>query len=157
MTHGEDWIRRRPCVDYFRIFGSIAYAYISYHKRRKLDDKGEKCIFLGVSEKSKACKLYNPITKKTVISRDVIFYEEGFRDGMKSYQIKKYKKVLMVQMKKKSSNPYNNKIHQIKITEMLNIHKQQHNMIKILMQQHIHIFKVLKRGCMDAKLCGKWN
>ncbi|KAL0367969.1 UNVERIFIED_CONTAM: hypothetical protein Scaly_1015800 [Sesamum calycinum] len=40
-------------------------------KRTKLDDKGEKCIFLSVYEQSKAYKLYNPITKKVVIGRDV--------------------------------------------------------------------------------------
>ncbi|KAK3022536.1 hypothetical protein RJ639_047474 [Escallonia herrerae] len=45
-------------------------------KRKKLDDKREKCIFLGVSDQSKAYKLYNPSTKKIVISRDVVFYED---------------------------------------------------------------------------------
>lgn len=45
-------------------------------KRRKLDDKGEKCIFLGVSDYSKAHKLYNPIIKKIIISHDVVFDEE---------------------------------------------------------------------------------
>ena len=53
-------------------------SHIPDQKRRKLDDKGEKCIFLGVSEQSKAYKLYNPITKKIVISRDVIFDEGQF-------------------------------------------------------------------------------
>ncbi|XP_059627119.1 uncharacterized protein LOC132269916 [Cornus florida] len=52
------------------------YAHIPDEKRKKLDDKGEKCIFLSVSEHSKAYKLYNPITKKIVISRDVVFDEE---------------------------------------------------------------------------------
>ena len=40
-------------------------------KRGKLDDKSEKTIFVGYSERSKAYKLYNPITKKSIISRDV--------------------------------------------------------------------------------------
>lgn len=65
MTPQEAWNGRRPSVDYFRIFGCVAYARIPEEKRRKLDDKGEKCIFLGVSEQSKAYKLYNPITKKS--------------------------------------------------------------------------------------------
>ncbi|KAL5828603.1 hypothetical protein ACOSQ3_018071 [Xanthoceras sorbifolium] len=63
-------------VDYFRVFGCIVYAHIADEKRKKLDDKGEKCIFLGVSDQSKDYKLYNPITKKIVISRDVVFDEE---------------------------------------------------------------------------------
>ncbi|GMJ14865.1 hypothetical protein HRI_005155700 [Hibiscus trionum] len=50
----------------------------AWAKRSKLDDKGEKCIFLGVCEQSKAYKLYNPITKKIVISRDVVFNEAEY-------------------------------------------------------------------------------
>ena len=49
--------------------GCIAYAHVPNEKRRKLDDKGEKCIFLGVSNYSKAYKLYNPFTKKIIVSR----------------------------------------------------------------------------------------
>ncbi|KAE9587788.1 putative RNA-directed DNA polymerase [Lupinus albus] len=76
MTPEEVWSGRKPAVDYFRIFGCISYARIPDQKRRKLYNKGEKCIFLGVSDMSKAYKLYNPSTMKIVISRDVIFDEK---------------------------------------------------------------------------------
>ena len=33
-------------------------------------------MFLGVSETSKAYKLYDPLTKKVVVSRDVVFDEK---------------------------------------------------------------------------------
>ena len=75
MTPAETWSGRKPVVNHFKIFGCIAYAHIPDEKRRKLDFKGEKCIFLGVSDQSKAYKLYNPITKRIVISRDVVFDE----------------------------------------------------------------------------------
>ncbi|GLU00272.1 hypothetical protein SLE2022_176510 [Rubroshorea leprosula] len=75
LTPEEAWNGRRPAVDYFRIFGCIAYAHVPDQKRSKLDDKGEKCIFLGVSDQSKAYRLYNPLTKKVIISRDVGFDE----------------------------------------------------------------------------------
>lgn len=78
VTPEQAWNGRRPSVDHFRIFGCIAYAHIPDEKRKKLDDKGEKCIFLGVSSHSKAFKLYNPYTKKIVISRDVVFDERKF-------------------------------------------------------------------------------
>ena len=77
MTQEEAWSGRKPVVDHFRIFGCIAYAHIPDEKRRNLDNKGEKCIFLGVSDKSKAYKLYNPKTMIIVISRDVVFDEKG--------------------------------------------------------------------------------
>ena len=44
--------------------------------RRKLDEKSHKCISVGYSEESKAYRLYNPITKKYVINKDVVFKEE---------------------------------------------------------------------------------
>ena len=78
MTPEEVWSGRKLTVDHFRIFGCIAYAHIPDKKRYKLDGKGEKCIFLGVSDQSKAYKLYNPTTKKIIISRDVVFDEERF-------------------------------------------------------------------------------
>jgi len=34
--------------------------------RKRLDDEAEKCIFLGVSESSKAYKLFNSMTKKVL-------------------------------------------------------------------------------------------
>ena len=58
------------------MFGCIAYAHVPDEKRKKLDDKGVKCIFLGIND-SKAYKLLNPITKKIVISRDVVFKEDS--------------------------------------------------------------------------------
>jgi hypothetical protein len=43
--------------------------------RKKLDGKSIKCIHLGVSDESKAYKLYDPAERKIIISRDVIFEE----------------------------------------------------------------------------------
>lgn len=54
----------------------VAYAQVSKAKRKKLDDCGEKCIFMGYNEESKAYKLYNPLTNKAVVSRDVVFSGE---------------------------------------------------------------------------------
>ena len=76
MTPEEAWSGRKPDVNHFWVFGCIAYTHIPDEKRRKLDNKGEKCIFLGVSDKSKAYKLYNPNTMKIVINRDVVFDEK---------------------------------------------------------------------------------
>ena len=77
MTPEEAWSGRKPVVDHFKIFGCIAYAHVPDEKRKKLDDNGEKCVFLGVSVASKAYKLFNPLTKKIVTSRNVIFDEES--------------------------------------------------------------------------------
>lgn len=75
MTPEEAWFGCNPVVDYFRVFGCIAYVHVSDPKRKKLDNKGEKCVLLGVTEEFKAFHHYNPLTKKICISKDVIFNE----------------------------------------------------------------------------------
>ena len=54
----------------------MAYAKIPDARRTKLDDKSKKCIFVGYGDIRMRYKLYNPITKKVIISRDVIFEED---------------------------------------------------------------------------------
>jgi len=73
----ERWTGIKPKVDYFRVFGSVAHFHVPTQKRIMLDDRSHRCILLGVSEESKAYRLYDPITKKIKISRDVIFEEEA--------------------------------------------------------------------------------
>jgi transposase InsO family protein len=80
MTPKEAWSGHKPAVDHFRIFGCVAYVYIPDPKRIKLDAKGEKCVLLGVSDESKAYRLYNPLTKRICISIDVVFDENSSWD-----------------------------------------------------------------------------
>ena len=75
MTPEEAWSNRKPFVAHFKIFGCIGYTHVPDSIRTKLDDKSKRCIFLGISEESKAFRMYNPITKKLIISRDVRFAE----------------------------------------------------------------------------------
>lgn len=77
MVPEERWTGVKPNVEYFRVFGSIAHVHVPEQKRTKLDDRSHKCILLGVSDESKAYRLYDPVTKKIIISRDVIFEEGG--------------------------------------------------------------------------------
>ncbi|MCI27421.1 hypothetical protein A2U01_0048620, partial [Trifolium medium] len=56
------------------------YAHVPDNHRKKLDNKSIKCVHLGISDESKAYKLYNPVEKKIVISRAVVFDESKSRD-----------------------------------------------------------------------------
>lgn len=62
-------------MHFFRVFGCIGYVHVPQQQRKKLDDRSIKCVHLGVSEESKAYKMYDPVTKKVWISRDVKFVE----------------------------------------------------------------------------------
>ena len=76
ITPAEAWNGIKPSVEHFRVFGCIAHVHVPEVQRTKLDNRSLKCIFLGVSEESKGYRLFNPITKKVIVSRDVIFEEE---------------------------------------------------------------------------------
>jgi hypothetical protein len=55
-------------------------------QRTKLDNRSVKCIFLGVSEESKGYRLFNLITERVIVSRDVIFEEEKQWDWDESFE-----------------------------------------------------------------------
>jgi len=65
-------------VNHLKVFGCITYAHTPEQKRKKLDDQGEKCIFIWYERRTKAYKLYNPDSKKRIISGDVEFDEEDY-------------------------------------------------------------------------------
>ena len=71
----EAWSRNGWIVEHLRVFGCVAYAHVLKEQRKKMDKKGVKCIFTGYSSESKAYRLYDPINKMIIISRDVEFLE----------------------------------------------------------------------------------
>ncbi|KAL0544873.1 hypothetical protein IC582_020003 [Cucumis melo] len=75
-TPQQAWTGRKPSIGHLRVFGCMAYAHIPDQKRSKLD-KSEKYVFVGYDASSKGYTLYNPVTKKTIVSRDVVFDEEA--------------------------------------------------------------------------------
>jgi len=58
------------------VFGCLSYAHVPDNKRTKLDNKSVKCVLLGINEESKAYSLYDPLSQKVIVSRDVVFNEE---------------------------------------------------------------------------------
>jgi hypothetical protein len=83
----EAWSGTKLNVAHLRTFGCIAYAHIHSELRKKLNDRSEKCIFTGYSETSKAYRLYNPITKKLTLSKDVKFLENQFWSDSENQQM----------------------------------------------------------------------
>lgn len=82
----EAWSNEKPVVDYFRVFGCVAHVHIPDQNRSKLDDKSRRCVLLGVSDESKTWRLYDPISKKIIVSKDVVFEEEKGWDWGKSVE-----------------------------------------------------------------------
>ena len=76
-TPFEAWYGMKPSVRHLRIFGYIAYALVNSQNHHKLDEKSEKCILIGYSLQSKAYRLYNPVSGKVIINRNVMFDERA--------------------------------------------------------------------------------
>lgn len=86
VTPEEAWSGVKPSVDHFRVFGCVAHVHVPDNRRTKLENKSFKCVLLGVSEESKAYMLYDPISKKIVISRDIVCAEDEKWDWRRSAQ-----------------------------------------------------------------------
>lgn len=78
LTPEEAWLGCKPSVAHIRVFGCTSYAHVPKEKRRKLDDKSLKCIFIGYSTKTKSYKLFDHEAKQIIISRDAFFNKQGF-------------------------------------------------------------------------------
>jgi hypothetical protein len=61
--------------EYLRVFGCDAYVHVPMEKRSKLDNKAEKCVFIGYQDGLKGYKIWKLETKKVVYSQDVVFRE----------------------------------------------------------------------------------
>ena len=75
-TPDEAWSGVEPFVDYFWVFGCLAHVHTPDQQRFKLDDKSKQCVLFGVSDESKAYKLFDPVNRKIIISKGVIFEEQ---------------------------------------------------------------------------------
>lgn len=77
VTPYESWTRRKPSLGHLKIFGCTAHARNSAPHMKKLDDRSKALVYFGVEEGSKAHRLFDPITNKIIVSRDVVFEESA--------------------------------------------------------------------------------
>ncbi|KAM2061103.1 hypothetical protein FF1_046222 [Malus domestica] len=85
-TPEQTWNEVKPSMSHFRVFGCISEAHVFDNRKVKLDNKSLKCIFLGVSDKSKTYRLFDPISQKIIVSRDVVFEEDQSWDWETCYK-----------------------------------------------------------------------
>ncbi|CAI7846386.1 unnamed protein product [Closterium sp. NIES-53] len=75
-VHYVEWIGRKPKVDMLRVFGCMCMALVPNHFRHnKLGAKAIWAVHLGMAQNSKGWLLWNPFTKKFLVSRDCKFME----------------------------------------------------------------------------------
>jgi predicted nucleotidyltransferase len=74
ITPKECLSSNKPNVSHLRVFGSVAYRHVPDQLRRKLDDKSEVMILVGYHNTG-GYKLFDPVKRNIVISRDVLIDE----------------------------------------------------------------------------------
>lgn len=57
------------------MFGCKSFAHVSKELRQKLDVKSTPCIFIGYGDEEFEYKLWNPVTKKIIRGKDIVFLE----------------------------------------------------------------------------------
>ncbi|GAA0160962.1 hypothetical protein LIER_17392 [Lithospermum erythrorhizon] len=74
----EVWNGGKKKISYkhLRVFGCRAFVHVPKDEGTKLDNKSKQCVFLSYGDDKFGYKLYDPIAKKVIRSRDVIFFEE---------------------------------------------------------------------------------
>ncbi|GJZ39769.1 zinc finger, CCHC-type containing protein [Tanacetum coccineum] len=75
ITPYEGWKKRKPNLEYLKIFGCLAFVKKVGGHLTKLEDRSIPMVHLGKEPGSKAYKLYNPKNKRIVVARDVSFDE----------------------------------------------------------------------------------
>jgi hypothetical protein len=86
ITPEECWTGNKPNVNHLRVFGSVAYRHVPDQLRRKLDDKSEVMILVGYHNTG-GYKLFDPVKRNIVISRDVLIDEVKKWDWSKGKEI----------------------------------------------------------------------
>lgn len=74
-TPYEMWFGIKPDLKHLRIFGSEAYVNVPKQFLTKLDPRAKKMILVGYESSSSNYRVFDPVTKKITVSRDVTFRE----------------------------------------------------------------------------------
>ena len=70
------WSDNEISYDHLRVFGCKAFVHIPKDERSKLDAKARPCVFIGYGQDELGYRFYDPVQKKLVRSRDVVFMED---------------------------------------------------------------------------------
>lgn len=75
VTPEEKWNGHKLDINNFKAFGCECWSHILDEKRKKLEPKFHKFIFIRYDENSKAYRLFDPSNQSVIIRRDVQFHE----------------------------------------------------------------------------------
>ncbi|KAI5335964.1 hypothetical protein L3X38_026098 [Prunus dulcis] len=77
ITPFEAYSGRKPRIAHLKVFGSLCYVHVPTELRHKLDPKSTKGVFVGYATCEKGYRVFDPVSNKLFMSRDVTFDEEN--------------------------------------------------------------------------------
>ncbi|RDY13059.1 hypothetical protein CR513_02068, partial [Mucuna pruriens] len=86
------WFGKDVKYDHLRVFGCKAFVHVPKDERSKLGMKTRQCIVIGYGHDEYDYKMYDPVEKKLIRSRDVQFMEDQTIediDKVKKYTLEK--------------------------------------------------------------------
>lgn len=74
-TPYEKWFNKAVSIKHMKKFGSVAFVHVPKQFRTKFKPKSKKVIMVGYDGYSQNYRLFDPVSKKVNVSRDVVFNE----------------------------------------------------------------------------------
>ncbi|KAG8497315.1 hypothetical protein CXB51_008521 [Gossypium anomalum] len=89
----DDYTRHKPTVSHLKEFGYVCYTLIPTKKRTKLKRRSVPGIFVGYSSIKKGYRVFDPSTKRILVSKDVKFDEGNIEDGFDDIPVRRTRTV----------------------------------------------------------------
>lgn len=124
LTPTQRWTGKRPDVSHFRVFGCRAFAHQPAELRGKLDPKTQKCLMMGYAKKSKGYRLFNEVTRKIIISRNVIFNETEEEETMEEEEMEEMEEPSVPAREEVHDHPSRNRNKPVRYGEWANLVSQ---------------------------------
>ncbi|CAL8114289.1 unnamed protein product [Prunus armeniaca] len=77
ITPFKAYSGRKPRIAHLKIFGSLCYVHVPVECRHKLEPKSFKGVFVGYATCENGYRVFDPLSKKLFLSRDIVFDEEA--------------------------------------------------------------------------------
>jgi len=160
----EVWIGQKPKISYLRIFGYEAFSIIVLEKKKILDDKFKKLIFMGYYSQHKGYRSYSPSVKVMFVSRDVKLNED-FGDSYSSEVLEEPSKLPMWLDHISDKSPKEQNSPTQRITISMTLHKSLVSNIKVHNEpsnfkeasKHSCWMDAMKEEYEDLMKNGIWN
>ena len=76
VTPYETWYNKKPILSHMKVWGCPAY--VKRIVSDKLDDKSDKCLFVGYPKETMGYYFYNTLEQKVFVSKHAVFLEKEF-------------------------------------------------------------------------------